>query len=80
MARPHKQMPGRTYHINYRGDDFATVECIYLCPYCNQDATACFDVDADAASRAEQGAFFEPVRCDFCGKTTDVSFWKSNKI
>lgn len=80
MARPHKQMPGETYHLNYHGDGTATVECTYLCPYCNQDTTASFEVDADAAARAEQGAFFEPLRCDLCGKITDVRFWKSSKV
>ena len=80
MARPHKQMPGRTYHINYHGDGSATVECTYLCPYCNQDTTASFEINADATEQAEQGGFFEPVHCDLCGKVTDVRFWQSNKI
>ena len=80
MARPHKQMPGRTYHINYHGDGSATIECTYLCPYCNQDTTASFDINSEAIEQAEQGGFFEPVHCDLCGNVTDVRFWKSNKI
>ena len=79
MARPHKQIPGRTYHINYHGDGSATIECSYLCPYCNQDTTSSFEISADLTAQAEQGAFFEPLQCDLCGKITDVRFWKSSK-
>lgn len=80
MARPHKQMPGRTYHINYYEDGSATVDCTYLCPYCRQNTTSRFEVDSNVVDRVEQGGFFEPIRCDLCGKVTDVRFWQSNKI
>ena len=80
MARPYKQMPGRTYHINYHGDGSATIECAYLCPYCKQDTSSRFDISADMTDRAEQGGFFEPVKCDLCGKTSDVRLWQNNKI
>ncbi len=80
MARPHKQMPGRTYHINYHGDGSATIECTYLCPYCNQDTTSRFEANADATALVEQGGFFEPLHCDLCGKVADIRFWQSNKI
>ena len=80
MARPYKQTPGRTYHINYHEDGSATIECSYLCPYCNQDTTAGFEVNADATAQVEQGGFFESISCDLCGRVTDVRFWKSNQI
>ena len=80
MAGPHKQMPGKTYHISYHEDGSATIECSYLCPYCNQDTTSRFEVNADTTDMIEQGAFFEPLHCDLCGKVTDVRFWLSNKI
>lgn len=79
MARPHKQMPGRTYHITYNAND-ATVDCFYLCPYCNQATTSSFTVNPDAYEIVERGGFFEPLHCDLCGKVTDVRFWKCNKI
>lgn len=79
MARPHKQMPGYTYHIDYHDDCSATVNCTYLCPYCNQDTTASFEAAADTSELLEQGGFFEPLRCSQCGRVTDVRFWKSNK-
>lgn len=80
MARPHKQMPGNTYHIDYHGDGSATIECTYLCPYCNQDTASNFEVNPDVTALVEQGGFFEPLHCDHCGKVTDVRFWQSNKI
>lgn len=80
MARPHKQMPGRTYHVVNHGDNSATVNCTYMCPYCNQNTTASFEANADATDLFERGGFFEPLRCDQCGKVTDVRFWHSNKI
>ena len=43
MARPHKQMPGMTYHIVYHADRSSTVTCTYLCPYCKQDTSASFE-------------------------------------
>lgn len=79
MDKNHKQMPGRTYHINYHGDGSATIECSFLCPYCNKGAATSFEVTADATARVEQGGFFEPLHCNLCGKVTDVRFWKSNK-
>lgn len=80
MTRPHKQMPGRTYKVNYHGDHSSTVHCTYLCPYCNQDTTASFEANADTADLLEQGGFFESLHCEQCGKVTDVRFWQSNKI
>lgn len=80
MARPHKQMIGRTYHIMYRDDRSSTVSCTYLCPYCEHDATASFEANADSADQLERGGLFEPLRCNVCGKITDVRFWQGNKI
>lgn len=80
MASPHKQMPGKTYHINYHSDDSATVECTYLCPYCNQETSSNFQANCNATALVEQGGFFESLHCDLCGKVTDVRFWQSNKI
>lgn len=80
MARPHKQMPGKTYQVFYNGDHSATVHCTYLCPYCNQDTTSSFEAPADAADLLERGGFFEALRCDLCGKVTDVRFLRDNKI
>ena len=74
------EMPGRTYHINYHGDGSATIECTYLCPYCNRETTSCFDVNSDTTVRLEQGGFFETLHCDYCGKAADVRFWQNNKI
>lgn len=79
MARPHKQMPGKTYQIFYHGDS-ATVNCSYLCPYCEQDTTSSFEANSDVFETLERGGFFEPLRCELCGKVTDVRFWGSNKI
>lgn len=80
MARPHKQLPGMTYHVTYHRDHSATVDCTYFCPYCKQDTTASFEANVDASELLEQGGFFEPLRCEICGKITDVRFWKNNKI
>lgn len=80
MARPHKQMPGMTYHIVYHADRSSTVTCTYLCPYCKQDTSASFEATADAADHLEQGGFFTPLQCSLCGKITDVRFWRGNKI
>ncbi len=80
MARPHKQMPGKTYYFIQRGDLSFTVYCSYLCPYCHRDTTARFDANEDAADTLEQGGFFEPLRCDLCGKVTDVRFYHANRI
>lgn len=80
MARPHKQMPGYTYHVTYHSDRSSTVDCTYLCPYCMQDTTATIEAEADVADVLERGGFFEPLRCNLCGKVTDVRFWKSSKI
>lgn len=79
MARPHKQMPGRTYHITYNDDSTATVECTYLCPYCNQDTTSSFAANIDAFDLLERGVFFESLKCDLCGKVTDVRFMSNTK-
>ena len=79
MARPYKQMPGRTYHIEYNGST-ALVECTYLCPYCNQDTSSRFTANEEAFEILERGGFFEPLYCDMCGKVTDVRFWSNNKI
>ncbi len=79
MARPHKQMPGRTYHIEYCGDS-ATIECTYLCPYCEEATTSNFTAGPDAFEMLERGGWFEPLRCDLCGKISDVRFWVGNKI
>lgn len=80
MARPHKQMPGRTYHITYYGNQSLSVDCTYLCPYCEQVTMVSFEAQADAADLLERGGFFEPLRCGWCGKVTDVRFWQNNKI
>ena len=80
MARSHKKMPGRTYHITYHGDGSLTVDCTYLCPYCDNDTTASFEADANAADMIEHGLFFEPLQCDLCGEVTDVRFLLCNKI
>ena len=80
MARPHKQMPGRTYRIMYHENRSSTVDCTYFCPYCEQNTTSSFEANADVADQLERGGFFEPLRCDLCGKVTDVRFWQSNKI
>ena len=80
MSGPHKQMPGRTYHITYHGDRSSTVDCTYLCPHCGQETTTSFEANADAADLLERGGFFETLRCDLCGNVTDVRFWQSNKI
>ena len=79
MARPYKQMPGKTYHIMYHGD-IATVECTYLCPYCRKDTSAEFTVESDAFDSLEKGFFFEPFRCKLCNKITDVRFLKSCQV
>lgn len=47
MARPHKQMPGRTIHITFNGDS-ATVDCTYLCLYCDMDTTSSFTANIDS--------------------------------
>ena len=80
MAGMHKQMPSKTYHIAYREDGSSTVECTYLCPYCDQVASVSFEAKAGTANRLEQGGFFEELRCDRCGEVTDVRFWKRSKI
>lgn len=80
MARPHKQMPGRAYHVTYYEDRSSRVECTYLCPYCMHDTVVSFEASADVADQLERGGFFQPLRCGICGKVTDVRFWKSNKI
>jgi transcription elongation factor Elf1 len=79
MAR-HKQMPGRTYRVIRHRDGSCTVECTYLCPYCEQETTASFEAGADAADQLERGGFFEPLSCGLCGKVTDVRFWQGNKV
>jgi transcription elongation factor Elf1 len=80
MARPNKQMPGRTYHIAYNDDSIATVECTYLCPYCNQDTTSGFTAKIDTFDLLERGVFFESLKCDLCGKVTDVRFMSNTKV
>lgn len=80
MARPHKQMPGRTYHIIHDVDGSATVECTYLCPYCDQETSATFYVDENGSNLVEREGFFESLECCLCGKVTDVRFYNSNKI
>ncbi len=76
----HKKMPVKTYHIIYRGDGSSTVICTYICPYCYQDAVANIEAPASVSDRLEQGAFFDSLQCDMCGKVADVRFWQSNKI
>jgi len=49
MARPHKQMPGRTYRIMYHENRSSTVDCTYLCPYCEQNTTSSFEANSDVA-------------------------------
>ncbi len=80
MARPYKQMPGRTYQIFRQGNNSLIVNCTYLCPYCNQNTTASFEVNSDDADLIERGGFFEALHCDLCGKVTDVRFFQSNRI
>ncbi len=80
MARPHKQIPGKTYQVLYHSDHSATVSCTYLCPYCNQNASVSFEVNANSTVLLEKGGFFESLHCDLCGKVTDVRFWHNNKI
>ena len=80
MARPHKQMPGKTYHINFHVDRSATVDCTYLCPYCNQNTTASFEANANTTEILEKGGFFESLRCDLCGKITDVRYYHDSKV
>lgn len=53
MARPHKQMPVRTYHIEYCGDS-ATIECTYLYPYCEEATTSNFTAGSDAFDMHER--------------------------
>lgn len=81
MARPHKGMIGSSYHIVYRSDSAATVDCTYLCPYCNNRTTSSFDADdSTTLDHVEKGGFFEPLRCDICGKVSDVRFYAGMKI
>ena len=80
MARPNKQMIGMSYHVSYHGDQSATIECAYRCPYCDHNTTAGFEVNSDATSIIERGGFFEPLRCNLCGKVADVRFLKDHKI
>lgn len=81
MARPHKQMPGESYHYYYDDElKVVVVDCTYLCPYCNEMTSSSFDTNADNIDLLESGGFFEPLTCDLCGKVTDVRFWKNNRI
>lgn len=80
MARPHKQMPGRTYQIFYNDNNSLIVHCTYMCPYCMQNASASFEANTDAKDILERGGFFQPLQCDLCGKVSDVRFWQSNKL
>ena len=80
MARPHKQMSGSTFHINYHEDGSATIECSYFCPYCQQDTTSSFEINASSTNEVENGVFFEPLHCSSCDKITDVIFTHDCKI
>ena len=76
----HKEMPGYTYSVIYQDDREATVQCTYLCPYCNQDATAQITVYSDWFYQLESGGFYTPLNCNSCNETTDVRFWSNQRI
>ncbi|WP_426349406.1 hypothetical protein ACPWSR_16965 [Alloiococcus sp. CFN-8] len=76
----HKQMPGRTYKIVSQNSSEAIVDCTYLCPYCDQETTVQITVNSDGFDLIERGGFYEPLTCEYCNKTTDVRFFKGNKI
>lgn len=76
----HKQMPGKSYSIINQTDQEAHVEFTYLCPYCMQDTNVQTTVNAVGFDALESGGFYEPLVCYHCNKTTDVRFWRSNRI
>lgn len=76
----HKEMPGRTYEVIYQDDNEATVKCTYLCPYCNEDATTQITVYSNGFDLLDSGGFFEPLECEHCNKTTNVRFFRNQRI
>ena len=75
MARPHKQSSARRYHITYNSNHTITVNFKFFCPYCEQETTSRCEANADIAELFERGGYFETLRCDLCGKATDVTFF-----
>lgn len=78
MSR-YKEMPGESYQIVEQDSSSATVEFTYLCPYCRNQATAVKTYYSDF-EKLENGMFFDSLTCDNCGKTSNVRYYRSNRI
>ena len=74
-----KEMPGQTYKVLSQNKHEATVECKYLCPYCKQVTTAQFTIKSNKFDLLTS-AFYEPLKCEHCGKKTNVRYWGSQRI
>ena len=73
----HMQMPGMAYKIIRQDENEANVEYTWLCPYCGQVTTVQSIVYPSDYERLETGGFYDALVCEYCGKTTDVRFWRS---
>jgi hypothetical protein len=51
-----------------------------LSAYCKQDTTAQMTAYSDWFHLLDSGGFYQPLKCEHCGKTTDVRYWKSQRI
>ena len=65
---------GGRYEILQKNDNFAIIECVYTCPYCGEETGAYLTIYPDAYDLIENGNFFEPLKCTFCGESADVMF------
>ena len=71
-----KKMIGRYFSII--GDE---VECTYLCPYCNEETTASFELmNEEQRALVTEESWFEELECGNCGKTSQVRFHQSMRV
>lgn len=64
------------YEVTRKTENFATVDCWYICPYCGEETGSILTVYPEAFDLLENGGFYEPLSCTHCNEKADVMFGK----